>query len=106
MHRETRATSIPPAVKKAVWERDCGRCVFCRSINAGPHCHIVRRSQGGLGIEQNIFTSCDKCHREFDSEGRDGPLHKEIRAYMKGWYAGWDEADLVYKKYGGFYIVK
>lgn len=101
MHRETKATSIPAAVKKAVFERDASRCVLCGDHKAGPHCHIVRRAQGGLGIEQNIFTGCDKCHREFDSEGNDGALHKEIRNYMKGWYVGWDEADLVYKKYGG-----
>ena len=103
MHRETKATAIPAAVKKSVWERDCGRCVICGSINAGPHCHFVRRSQGGLGIEQNIWTGCDTCHREFDSEGRSGQLHKEVRAYLRGWYSGWDEADLVYKKRGGTY---
>lgn len=99
MHRQTKATAIPPAVKKAVWERDCGCCVICGSSNAGPHCHIVRRSHGGLGIEQNIFTGCNLCHEEFDSEGRDGPLHKMMREYMKGWYPGWDEADLVYEKF-------
>lgn len=102
MHRETRATEISPATKKSVWERDCGRCVFCGSINAGPHCHFVRRSQGGLGIERNIWTGCDKCHTEFDSEATDGPLHNEMRSYLKGWYTGWDEADLVYRKYGNF----
>lgn len=101
MHRETKATAIPPAVKKAVWERDCGQCVFCGSIKAGPHCHIVRRSHGGLGIEQNIFTACDFHHRAFDEEGTSGPLHKEMRSYMKGWYPGWDEYNLIYKKYGG-----
>ena len=101
MHRETKATAITPATKKAVWERDCGRCVFCGSINAGPHCHFIRRSHGGMGIEQNIWTGCDSCHEEFDKEPSDGPKHMEMKSYLKGWYPGWDEADLVYKKYGG-----
>lgn len=99
MHKLTKATSITPAVKAAVLERDFGRCVICGNHNAGPHCHFVRRSQLGLGIEQNIWTGCDKCHREFDSEGTDGPLHQYVEQYLKGWYPGWDKADLVYKKY-------
>lgn len=106
IHRETKATSIAPAVKKSVWERDFGRCVLCGTHKAGPHCHFIRRAQGGLGIEQNIFTGCEKCHREFDSEATDGPLHKEVMQYLKGWYVGWDEADLVYKKYGGNFNAK
>ena len=99
MHRLTKATEIPPAVKSSVWHRDGCRCVICGSINAGPHCHFVRRSQLGLGIEQNIWTGCDKCHTEFDSEGTEGPLHQFVEQHLKSWYPGWDEADLVYKKY-------
>lgn len=99
MHKSTKATSIPAAVKASVLERDFGCCVICGNHNAGPHCHFVRRSQLGLGIEQNIWTGCDKCHREFDSEATDGPLHQYVERYLKGWYPGWDKADLVYKKY-------
>lgn len=33
MHRETKATAISAATKKAVWERDFGRCVLCGHIN-------------------------------------------------------------------------
>ena len=58
MHRETKFTAISPATKKKVWQRDFGRCVLCGSINAGPHCHFVRRAQGGLGTEENIWTGC------------------------------------------------
>ena len=101
MHRETKATSISPQTKSKVWRRDCGRCVLCGSINAGPHCHYVRRSQGGLGVEQNIWTGCEVCHRNFDSEPTSGPLHEIIKTYLKGWYEDWDESELVYKKYGG-----
>ena len=100
MHRETKATSISTATKKTVWARDFCRCVACGSINAGPHCHFIRRSQGGLGVEQNIWTGCDTCHRAVDSEGTDGPLHERMRDYFRTLYPDWDESKLVYKKEG------
>lgn len=107
MHRETKATSIPAKVKAAVWRRDFGRCVLCRSVNAGPHCHYIRRSRGGLGIEENIWTGCEACHRDFDEEPKGGPLHQEIRDYLKGWYPDWEESSLIYHKYGGnIHVVK
>lgn len=60
MHRQTRATSIPVKVKAAVAERDCtngpATCILC-GAPGGPHCHVVRRSQGGMGVEENIVTS-------------------------------------------------
>ena len=82
-----------------MWARDFHRCVICGSINAGPHCHFVRRSQLGLGIEENIWTGCEKCHREFDSEGTDGPLHKIVEEHLKENYPKWEETQLTYSKY-------
>lgn len=99
MHRETMATAISGRTKKAVWLRDFGRCVLCGSINAGPHCHFIRRSQGGLGIEQNIWTGCDACHRAFDSESTGGPLHERVRDYLRTQYQDWDESKLIYQKH-------
>ena len=99
MHRETRSTAISPATKKKVWKRDFCRCVLCGSINAGPHCHYIRRSQGGLGIEENIWTGCQSCHDAFDSESTDGPLHARMRDYFKTLYPQWDESKLKYKKW-------
>lgn len=101
MHRETKATAISAAVKAIVWRRDCCRCVICGSVNAGPHCHFVRRSQGGLGVEKNVWTGCEACHSKFDSEGTSGPLHGVVKAYLLSWYPDWDESQLIYKKYGG-----
>lgn len=99
MHRVTKETSIPPSVKSLVWRRDFGRCVICGDHNAGPHCHYVRRSQLGRGIEQNVWTGCERCHREFDSEGTDGLLHKTVERHLRSWYPDWDKSDLVYRKY-------
>ena len=87
-------------ITQYVWERDFGRCVLCGSINAGPHCHYIRRSQGGLGIPENIWTGCQRCHAAFDNEGADGPLHKQMQDYLRTLYPGWDESKLIYKKEG------
>ena len=97
MHRQTKATMIPVAVKRAVFARDGGHCIVC-GAPGDPVCHVVRRSQGGRGIEQNIVTLCPHCHREFD----EGPLHESyyvrIVAYLKGFYPGWNREDMRYKK--------
>lgn len=99
MHRQTKATSISDKVKREVYHRDFCRCVLCGSINAGPHCHFVRRSQGGLGIEENIWTGCQRCHEAFDAEGTGGPLHERMRDYFRTLYPEWDESKLKYKKW-------
>lgn len=99
MHKLTKATAIPPKVKTAVWHRDACKCVICGNVNAGPHCHFIRRSQLGMGIEENIWTGCEKCHREFDSEGTDGVLHQIVEEHLRKWYPDWDKENLVYKKY-------
>lgn len=106
MHRETKSTKISGETKQIVWDRDAGRCVLCGSVSAGPHCHYVRRSHGGMGIEQNIWTGCNICHEKFDSESSDGELHSIIKSYLKSWYENWDESQLIYKKYGGICIVE
>jgi 5-methylcytosine-specific restriction endonuclease McrA len=99
--RRSKATDIPMSVKKKVWERDEGKCVICgNSYNVMPNAHYIRRSKGGLGIEQNIFTACTnftplKCHSNFDDFG----IGKEaIVANFKKHYEDWSEEDLVYKK--------
>lgn len=100
MHRQTKATSISSKTKAAVYARDFRRCVLCGSFNAGPHCHFVRRSQGGLGIPENIWTGCKACHEAFDSESTDGPLHNQMRDYFRTLYPDWDERNLKYRKDG------
>lgn len=100
MHRQTKATSISSKTKAAVYARDFRRCVLCGSFNAGPHCHFVRRSQGGLGIPENIWTGCQTCHEAFDSESTDGPLHNQMREYFRKLYPDWNEGKMRYRKDG------
>ena len=96
--KRTKACEIKPKVREEVEKRDFHCCVFCGSTNARGEAHIVRRSQGGLGIPQNILTVCRHCHREFD-EGkyREMYMNRAI-SYMKEHYPDWNISDLVYKK--------
>lgn len=104
--RRTKATDISQKVKKAVWERDGGRCVVCGcSVNVMPNAHFIPRSKGGLGVEENIVTLCtefteNKCHRKFDfgtKEEREA-IGKKIERYLKAKYPNWDKNNLIYKK--------
>lgn len=114
MHKYTKACSITPAVKAAVALRDCSSghpatCIICGSPGA-PVCHCVRRSQGGMGIEQNIVSMCNECHFSHD-EGlfmsRLRPLGFEtqqdvqeyVKNYLRGHYPDWTEESVKYHKY-------
>jgi 5-methylcytosine-specific restriction endonuclease McrA len=103
----TKALEIPQKVKSKVAKRDSvdgwACCVLCGTPAptynpiAFSCCHYIARSQGGLGIEENIITLCPKCHREYDNEKRDD-YRPFLRSYLKSQYANFDEDKLVYKK--------
>lgn len=100
MTKRTKATNIPPWVKKSVYERDGGHCVLCvRWAEPSWACaHYIRRSHGGLGVEKNILTLCPSCHRAYD-EGPDGQrLRAVLSEYLAGCYDEWSETELVYRK--------
>lgn len=113
MHRMTKMTAIPARVKAIVAQRDCAHgpatCIIC-GAPGGPHCHIIRRSQGGMGVEQNIVTLCGPCHYALD-EGlfldRLRPLgldtQKKVREYVidyiKGFYPDWTPESVTYHKW-------
>lgn len=114
MHEMTKHTAIPAKVKAAVALRDTRDgyccCVVCGSHNAHPNAHIVRRSQGGMGVEQNIVSLCPECHYAFD-EGiglnRLKPLgfftkldiEDHIVSYIKGIYPDWTREGVTYSKW-------
>lgn len=110
MRNETKATAIPPSVKSAVYARDQGRCVLCGSPYGEPVAHVIRRSQGGMGIEENIVTLCPDCHRAYDEganiEKRFGrgttreSLYCHLVAHLKGFYPHWNKRDVIYHKGG------
>ena len=95
-------TDIPKSVKQIVWKRDKSRCIFCHKYVPVECacCHYIPRSAGGLGIEQNIFTACVKCHGEQDNGLNTKLYDKRVENYLKGIYgAGWSIEKLIYNKW-------
>ena len=97
--KRSKATDITPNVKNKVWERDFKRCVVCYSPNAFPNAHVfIRRSHGGLGIEENIVTLCNQCHRDFD-EGKNA-RHEVVKEIIyEHMYKHYPDLDITKLKY-------
>jgi 5-methylcytosine-specific restriction endonuclease McrA len=93
----TKALSITKEVKERVLGRDGGLCVYCGKPG-NPEAHYVPRSQGGLGIEQNILTLCRDCHREFDQSIDRPEMAAYFERYLRSKYPGWDDIQLTYQK--------
>lgn len=99
--KRTRALDISPAVRRRVWHRDKECCIICGNPQAMPNSHYIRRSQGGLGIEENVVTMCINCHNEYDNGS--GNYREYIRQatedYLRSCYPDWDPEKLVYQKW-------
>lgn len=99
--KRAKALAISKKTKEKVFERDNHKCVLCGSPYGLPEAHYIRRSRGGLGIEQNIVTLCRICHTMYDFGTiveRD-IIRQRLREYLKGCYPDWSESDLYYEKY-------
>ena len=90
-------TKIPNDVKVKVWARDGMRCVVCGSGHAQPNSHVVRRSQGGLGIPENIVTHCMACHIAYDEYRTE--VVKKTLDYIQTLYPGWTREDVTYSRW-------
>ena len=97
-HKRTMATSISPAVREAVEQRDGGRCIFCKMPGRG-EAHFISRAQGGIGSEENIITVCRGCHDRMDNSQARPLMLKIAEAYLREHYPEWDKENLIYKKY-------
>ena len=107
MNRRAKDLSIPKKVKEAVARRDsfdgwpcclrCGTPAPSENPLAFSNAHYIRRSRGGLGIEENILTLCWPCHQKFDSEA-DMELFEELGEYLKSCYKDWSIEKLTYRK--------
>ena len=93
-------TKIPKWVKVKVWERDNMRCVVCGQVcDISNACsHIVRRSQGGMGIPENIVVHCYYCHQRYDAY--DEYTRNRTLDYIKIRYPGWQESEVTFHRYG------
>jgi 5-methylcytosine-specific restriction endonuclease McrA len=97
--KRAKACDIPKKVKEAVWERDNHRCIICGNRSAVPNSHFIRRSQGGLGIEENIVTMCMRCHSMYDQYIDREAMESYTEQYLRNKYPGWDREKLIYKKW-------
>ena len=104
MHKQTKYTAIPKEVKEIVAVRDSidGHCccILCGSPDAKPNAHIVRRSQGGMGVERNIVALCPRCHYRLDEGRESAVLMDRVIAYIKGFYPDWTPESVTYRKWG------
>ena len=53
---------IPQSVKRAVWRRDGGRCVYCGSNQKLQFDHIIPYSGGGADTAENLQILCQRCN--------------------------------------------
>ena len=98
MHKRTRACQISQKTKRIVYERDGQRCIFCGAPGL-PEAHVVPRSHGGLGIEQNIVTACRQCHDKLDNSVHRQQMLQEAAEHLKRFYKDWDKESLVFEKW-------
>lgn len=104
----TKALGIPKKVKEAVAERDSfdghPNCLLCGTpapVNnplAFSCAHYISRSQGGLGIEENIVTLCPRCHMRYDQSTEREQIRAFLKRHLQEHYPHWDESNLTYKK--------
>ena len=74
-------------------------CPVCRKLGITVDTtHYIARSQGGLGIEENIVTLCICCHSQYDNSADRRYIREEIKAYLRSMYQDWDETKLIYRK--------
>ena len=97
--KRAKACDITQAVKRQVWERDQKRCIFCGNPYAMPNAHFISRAQGGLGIEENILTLCNDCHRRYDQTTDRKQMREFFKDYLQSKYEGLSESNLTYKKF-------
>lgn len=101
--KRSKACDISEKVKQAVYERDNGLCVIT-SRPGLPNAHFIPRSDGGLGIEENVITLAPDIHAAYDNG-----YHKDINLreyygglieeYLKSKYPNWDKSKLYYSRW-------
>ena len=96
-HKRTKACAIPQKVKKTVYERDRGLCIFC-GRPGDPVAHVISRAHGGLGVEQNIITACFRCHERMDNSTDRSIYVSRAKEYLEEEYGPIDWDSMVYRK--------
>lgn len=110
MSKRSKSCEFDKNTKQTIYERDNG-CIFCQMWYHMPSrpvyeqtildfAHIINRSQGGLGIEQNGVCACRYHHNLLDNgnKGLRPEMLSIIKSYMQRHYPDWENVTLVYKK--------
>lgn len=97
MTKRTKATSISGEVKRIVYARDNGECIFCHSPG-NPEAHVLPRSKGGLGVEENVVTVCRMCHELMDNSPYRAHFLEVARNHLRKFYE--EDAVIKYSKGG------
>lgn len=106
--KRTKAVSIDIDTKARVAHRDtirgypccinCGRPAPSDNPLAFSNAHYIPRSQGGLGVEENILTLCPRCHKEYDFGKGRAELRQKFKVYLILKYPDWNETKLIYRR--------
>lgn len=110
--KQAKAREFTEAERAKIICRDRGECIFCRqryhmekanwfALEVKAIMHYIPRAQNGLGIEKNGAVGCQFHHEMMDNgnSGRRAEMLEMFREYLKSRYPGWNEADLVYRKW-------
>lgn len=110
--KRAKACDIHANVRREIYKRD-GGCIFCQMNYRMPPedefittmgqlqiMHFVPRSQGGLGIPQNLACGCAWHHMLLDN-GKDtrADMLGRFEAYLKRCYKDWSREKLIYNKW-------
>lgn len=94
-------TNITAEVRQKVYDRDSIQGTPCCVVCGSPHnieiAHYINRSQGGMGIPQNLVCLCGECHRKEHNSVKE--IRESMRVYLMGLYDRWSESDLIYDKW-------
>ncbi len=61
-YSSARTRHIPDEVKRAVWDRDSGRCTRCGATDYLEFDHIIPHTRGGANSVNNVQILCRKCN--------------------------------------------
>ena len=98
MNDRTKWLAISKSVKDAVFKRDGGKCILCGKPGLA-EAHYIPRSQGGLGIEENIVTVCRPCHNRLDQTGERQDLLILVRQHLDMWYPTFEHLKRYYRRW-------
>lgn len=110
--KKNRKYQFDTAVRREIWERDGGCCIYCAKnyhmenrdgmlYEIKDIMHYINKSKGGLGIPKNGAVGCRYHHGLLDNGNRG--LREEMlqifREYLEMQYPDWDAGNLAFKKW-------